>query len=492
DGCILAVSDDAEADANAESYSGSIGIQIGEPEATATSNPFVNAYIGDGTTIITGGNVIVRSESDAHQPDPNKTFGDNITAVTPNGAGGSATATCGFAANSVCYTQHGLITGSEVKYVVDGGVLIGGLVANHLYTVIVVDDNTLRFGDTFSGQSANADSVLVGAMGVDGNRSMVRFAGPHNFETRDAVIYQNTNYTPDRGTWNSATDYANGDFVIDPSDGKLYRAKSAVPHSATQPHADSVHWAVVGISDDFHEGQVLFVRKIDQFTIELYTNKTDAMSGTDVFSAGSIDSTNHLIANSDLADGERVTYKTAAPIVFNGASSDGVNPDSYGLVNADVCLLSNISCVLAGHFGQVISKNDTGAHDIYLMGHAGLSEGEPVIYQASDPSNKIGGLTDGAIYYVHFDTDFTIQLANSYCEAAAAAFASACKNGSPDIAQNFAPITRPAKSADQALRPAPIVNLTDGFTYTVDRSSPADGSHIMLKNGSGDIAISAF
>ena len=227
--CILAVSDDAEADANAESYSGSVGIQVGEPEATATSNPVANAYIGDGTVVVTGGNVIVQAESNANKPDPNKTFGDNITAVTPDGSSGTPTTSCGFAEDSVCYTAHGLITGSQVKYVVDGGTLIDGLVANHLYTVIVVDDNTLRFGDTFSGQAANADTIVIGAMGVDGNRSMVRFATPHNFETGDAVVYRNTGYTPDRGTWAAHTDYANGDFVIDSSDGKLYRAKGTTP-----------------------------------------------------------------------------------------------------------------------------------------------------------------------------------------------------------------------------------------------------------------------
>ena len=344
--CILAVSDDAEADANAESYSGSVGIQVGEPEATATSNPVANAYIGDGTVVVTGGNVIVQAESNANKPDPNKTFGDNITAVTPDGSSGTPTTSCGFAEDSVCYTAHGLITGSQVKYVVDGGTLIDGLVANHLYTVIVVDDNTLRFGDTFSGQSANADTIVIGAMGVDGNRSMVRFATPHNFETGDAVIYRNTGYTPDRGTWASHTDYANGDFVIDFFDGKLYRAKGTTADLKDERSSrtlTSTNWAVVGISADFHEGQVLFVGVIDPYTIELYTTKTSAISAADVFSAGSVDSTNHTIENSDLADGTRVTYKNSAPLVFDGVSSDntGTNPpDFYGLVNADVALRS--------------------------------------------------------------------------------------------------------------------------------------------------------
>src|SRR5262249_21602681 len=157
---------------------------------------------------------------------------------------GVPTTSCGFAEDSVCYTAHGLIDGSQVKYVLNGGTLIDGLVANHLYTVIVVDDNTLRFGETFSGKAADADTIVTGAMGVDGNRSMVRFAVPHNFEDGDAVVYRNTGYTPDRGTWAAHTDYASGDFAIDAFDGKLYRATAARPNDLTAPHADLAHWMV--------------------------------------------------------------------------------------------------------------------------------------------------------------------------------------------------------------------------------------------------------
>src|SRR5207244_3223438 len=60
---VTALVDDAEADATAKSFSGALGITVGAPFATATSNPTVHAYIGSGTTIVAGGAVKVDAEA---------------------------------------------------------------------------------------------------------------------------------------------------------------------------------------------------------------------------------------------------------------------------------------------------------------------------------------------------------------------------------------------------------------------------------------------
>src|SRR5207244_12689565 len=113
--------------------------------------------------------------------------------------------------------------------------------------------------------------------------------------------------------------------------------------------------------------------------------------------------------NSDLLDGTRVTYKNVAPELFNSNA-----------VNVKVCTTIIPIC---GGPGSIENNGaeDTSTDHIYVGSSSGLSEGEPVIYQSSDPTNllggRVGGLSDGVVYYVHFDTAWTVQLATTYCRA---------------------------------------------------------------------------
>src|SRR5205823_11739324 len=113
---------------------------------------------------------------------------------------------------------------------------------------------------------------------------------------------------------------------------------------------------------------------------------------------------------------------------------------------------------------------------------------------------------DGTTYYVHVVDTWTIQLAGTYCEAVGYGNDNRCTTDPTDtdpgqrISRNVISISRPPtfdptpaaaptsddhtcgsashRSCTQALRPAPIFGLTDGYTYVVNR---VDGSHIALQ-----------
>ena len=389
----------AEADATSKSYGGG-GIHVGGPEATATSNPTVHAYIGSGSTVFAGGKVEVDGESNATGNLPH--LNDDITGLTPDGGSPNP--------DSVTFPVHGLTNGDLVRYESNGGGVIGGLHDDHVYGVIVVDANTLRFGSTFLAAAADADSLDGTIAGVDANRAMVRFSSPHHLVTGDAVIYRT---------------------------------------------------AGSSISGDFGDGSVLYVRVIDDYTLELYTSQSDATSAAFTFGPGAV--SGNQISNSTLADGQRYTYQTGAPLKFRAG---GVDVDtSGGSINGD----------------------DSGADDIFL-GHVdfsggptnghGLSEGQRVIYQVSDASQHIGNLVDGGIYYVHVVDAWTIQLATTYCNAVAHGFDSSCGNSSRVLIA----ISRPSDATVQhAIRPAPLGALVDGDTYLVHR---VDSGHITLRSPS--------
>ena len=73
-----------------------------------------------------------------------------------------------------------------------------------------------------------------------------------------------------------------------------------------------------------------------------------------------------------------------------------------------------------------------------------------MIYQVSDPSQHIIGLTNGGIYYVHVVDTWTIQLANSYCEAVGHGYDSSCVGPGPSftpISQNPIHVGRPSDTS---------------------------------------------
>ena len=96
----------------------------------------------------------------------------------------------------------------------------------------------------------------------------------------------------------------------------------------------------------------------------------------------------------------------------------------------------------------------------------------------ADPAKKIAQLSDGGIYYVHVVDAWTVQLATSYCRAVGKTYdPTACPSAAND--PEVIALSRPSdNSVTHAIRPAPIGNLVDGFTYLVHRVDP---THITLR-----------
>ena len=238
---------------------------------------------------------------------------------------------------------------------------------------------------------------------------------------------------------------------------------------------DTVIYRTTGtsISSDFSDGAVLYVRVIDAYTIELYTSLADATAAAFAFTSGAVSS--GQIANSTLSDGEHVTYKAPDPLIFDAKAVD-VDSDGSGGVSGDD---GSAFDIFLGH-NVPLSSNTEHGH--------GLTEGQAVIYQVSDSSAHITGLSNGGLYYVHVVDAWTIQLSATYCGAVTKSFDSTnCSNTS----RSLIALGRPSdNTATQAIRPAPINGLTDGDTYQVHR---VDAGHITLRNvgSSSDIAITS-
>src|SRR5207248_578145 len=323
--------------------------------------------------------------------------------------------------DTITFNRHGLTTGDAVFYTTRGaGNVLPGLQDDTVYNVIVVDPNHLQFGDTFASGSVDAGAIPGGSAGVDSNRNMIRFTSPHHLHTGDPVVFS-------------------GPGGIGSLSGTLY------------------------------------VRVIDDFTIELYNSATDAED------AGlAVDPTSHIgsgqinLGNS-FSSGEFVTYLAPQPLTFNAGAA---NRDPGDVKNAD-------SSQHDIFIGPVVGHNDERAD--------GLFTGEKVIYRTTS-LNPVGGLTSGHAYCVIVVNDHVIRLANSYCEAAGCDPDGDDGPGDPggdDIGVNPIPITTPAGSGGvQEIVPASIGGLTDGFTYKVDGSS--DSSHVVLDHadGTGPISLS--
>ncbi len=414
---VQALSNRAEADALANN-SGGGGVDVASTYAETSSLPVVRASVGTGSTVRIGGALLVDAESLAI-PASNVPLTDLLTALVVHDAPPPASIATW---DSVQFPQHGLNTGDQVLYE-STGAPITGLRSGHLYSVIVLDANTLRFGVTFTG--ALVDATALGSVsGVDPLRSMVRFAGPHHFENGDAVVYRTSGAT-----------------------------------------------ILPGVAD----GEVLYVRVIDPNTIELYRTAAEATAAAlPLTGPGAAPIAGNQITDGTLADGARVTYQSAPPLPFTNVGVN-VTVDATGKVTGRSPTAYNVFLGTV----TVPGVNPT------IVGH-GLTEGQQVVYQTLNPT-PIAGLVSGGTYFVHLDSDWTVQLAATYCDAVGSDEDPTCAgtdtNGDPVphpravihiVTPDNCAITPlpPSCSVASAIRPDEIGGLTSGYTYQVHRVDP--------------------
>jgi hypothetical protein len=374
----------AEGDADAAVYTGAAAA-FGSSKSIVNSNPTVLAFIGTGSSLDVGGNVTISAVSHAEPTGP--ALGDTFNPA----------AAVSVSNDTITFPSHGLATGDVVTYDPNGSTPIGtpgGPLRPGAFDAIVVNPDVLRLGDTFNGASANTGDLFSPKAGVDPNRDVIRFGNPDNFQTGDAVKFD-----------------ANGNPLI---------------------------------SSSINQTSTYYVRTIDDFTIQLFPTKAEAVAPDKTFdpsAAGAVSSSTITLPGHGFTNGEAVTYDAPAPAPFSSGA-------------VDVSVGSN----------HQISGDDASANNIYLgtnnghnviVGHD-LVTGERVTYEVEPGKSPIGGLTNGATYWVIKTSDYTVQLANSYANA---------------LAGKAITLTPDKSAAGKAVRhflvPAPIGGLVAGQTYYV-------------------------
>jgi hypothetical protein len=287
---VVATSTAAEAHATANSYGGGF-VQVGAPATTVVTAPTVLSSIGVGSTLTVGGNLSVQALAHADKSST-ATLTDFIQNVDT-------------AKDTINFPNYGLQNGDLVLYQPgsgttpiqtpagslqqyltnpDGTVVKDSAGNNvvrtyHVLQVVntdsqgnqTVDPNDLKLGATFDGGAVDTGNLFATGSGVDPTRNVIRFSGPHGFETGDAVHY--------------------------------------VPGTSGVSGLDGT--------------TTYYVRKIDDTTLKLYASRADAVAAPVTFTGSAInDVTNTVTISTGVQDGEVVSYQAPAPLQF---PSSGVN-----------------------------------------------------------------------------------------------------------------------------------------------------------------------
>ncbi len=410
---VLATSQAAEADATSKAYGGG-AVNVGSANASLETSPTITSYIGDGATVVTTGNVKVRSVSDTADTAGKELddFFETDGVNTDN--------------DTIQFEKHGLDDGGAVVYDPNGnppirtgdpasGDALGSIipfvgevnnetgkpgadgkndVTYREYSALVVDENTIKLGWSFDGGT-----------GLDPLQDVIRFAGPHRFETGDAVRLD-------------VQDILAGSNTLVPG------------FDATQP---------------------LFVIKIDETTIKLAATKNQAQ--TEVTSLPALapsnvtdaDETITIMGNS-FENGQPVTYLAPAPNEFtvNDVVDDVITIKDHGFSAGDAVV----------YWTNRTDTNGDGSLD----------------------GSEIGGLSEGQTYYVVDDGELTLdtfKLASTLGDALGNPNTNPPVPPSPltlTPVENDNVLHLLRKEAN-----GPIGGLVEGRTYYVD-DDPSDGT----------------
>jgi Ca2+-binding RTX toxin-like protein len=385
---VEAISHRSEGDATAKSYGGG-GIDVGAAYATVTTNPTVYGFIGSGSIITAGGNVTIKAS--ARSESSGIPLTDEIQGVNTS-------------TNTIIFNKHGLDDGDIVIYVSGGGTAIGTpggpLESDREYGVLVQNENEIALGAAFSATTADTGDLFNPQSGVDPHRDVIRFTTLHHFETGDAVQY--------------------------------YRLNNS------------------SISIELNEVDTFYIRKIDNFTIQVFPTKAEAEASLSSFSPSVVIDGTITIPGHGFSDGDAVTYLSP-------------DPDEFRSIGVDVTIVDGKPDGESDNNFIYLGRDING--DGVIEGHS-LNTGDRVVYYKQPGGIGIGGLNDGQAYYVIRVNEYAVQLAASEEET----------HSRPDpndetktLPPNPIPLT-PDREADQVrhlLVQEPIVGLQDGYTYYV-------------------------
>ncbi|RUT07776.1 hypothetical protein DSM106972_020360 [Dulcicalothrix desertica PCC 7102] len=401
---------DVSVDGDAASKGGSYGlVGVGLAFSQVNANPVINTYIGTNTTI-EAGNVTI-SSSLGKAP---------VSADTSFNPGNAVNNT----ADSITFTNnHGLRTGDTVVYSNGGGGNIGGLENQASYTVIVVNDETVKLGSEFTGSE------------VDTKFNTIKFANGHNFNNGQQVIFEAENGNNVGGLTSGQKYYvkvidgstiqlSNTSNIDDITEGARLSGITTVAGATTiQANKDK------DTANIFQNGDtVTYKKRSALFTVDEQLPDTGGkpnifnLNTGDIVSKDTINSASHGFETGDqviytatgtalggLTSGQKYYVKKVDDNKFQlSATLGGATIDIIGATAGTSHKITAVGLRLATIRNFTY---ETANNNLISMANHGFSSGQAVRYNSGQKS--IGGLTNGETYYVIKVDDNSFRLTST-------------------------------------------------------------------------------
>ncbi len=308
--------------------------------------------------------------------------------------------------------NHGYETGDVVVYST-GSTAIGGLTSGVRYYAIVVSDTTLKLaanrGDALAGTAIDLNETV--ATGTDHmlqkpSQDTIRFAQAHDFANAEAITYDANGFAPVGSTTSSLMDggvyYA---IVIDANTiqlavdatnagtGTAIALDPEIGFGSGHSFTGSVGAGVVSDGIDFGAAH-----NLSTGDAVVYSNG----GGGNTSVGGLVSGQTYYVI---FVDSDTIKLATSNADATNGTAID-LDESSAAVVEGG----------MAGGSHSLTIVSSTAPNAITTSGAHGFSTGDVVIYSHGGDT-AIGGLVDGASYYVIEISNTVVQLAATLADA---------------------------------------------------------------------------
>ena len=394
-----------DADASSRSTGGGL-VSVADLQADASANPNVNAGVAAGSSITAGSTLSI---SALHGANP-----------APTADGSFAPAAVNTTSNTIDLgAKHGLLTGDTVTYQA-GTAAVGGLTDGREYGVVFVTDNALQLGSAFNTDpvldtsTPAADDVLPNP--VDLARDTIRFAGAHNLQSGDRVVFNAAEGAFGVGGLTEGATYIVN--VIDARTIKLASAPLLAAQTFSGAGVDDATDTITAAAHGFANGQAVTYRA--PAATEFNSTAADvAGSGEDPFAPA--DNNNiYLGAGHGLVSGDEVIYTASDDArtiggLFQGTRYfvifDAAKPDEIQLALTRDQAVGVVDDPATTDVDETIAITP-----IHLVPTKEADDGEVVHSLRKVGDQPIGGLLDGVTYYISDSTATTFKLKNGLDE----------------------------------------------------------------------------
>jgi hypothetical protein len=376
-----------DADAASDSTSVGIGVTVSDLNATVTVQPVVTVQIQPGTFIDAQGTLTL-----------NASHGEPPVEFSDGSFDAASAAAVDLTADTITFAQaHGLQSGDTIIYESSGGNAIGGLTDLRKYGVLKTGDSSLALGALV--RSGDVNDPLV-----DTQRDEINFAGPHNLESGDRVIYQNDGGAVIGGLSPGAP------YEVLRIDGRTIKlinpATAPLPAAKSFSGADITGTVITKSGNGFSEGQAVTYRapRATEFTASSVDVVGGPFNSSDPSqNLAAADNDNIFLPDHGFAAGDEVIYTAAEGTPIAGLANgryfvifDPAKPDEFQLAETLAQAIGSDN----GTPGD--TGDDIAITPIPLTPDANATGVTLSLRRVAD--QPIGGLEDGVTYYIHFPT----------------------------------------------------------------------------------------